>query len=85
MAAKLSHETYTMNCPSCTHGKLASGLATVTLESDQTTVVYKGVPALVCDNCGEEFVDEAVTAELLKRAGDAAKGGVQVEVRSFAA
>ena len=30
-----------------------------------TTVVFCNVPAQICDNCGEEYVDEEVTARLL--------------------
>jgi YgiT-type zinc finger domain-containing protein len=28
------------------------------LERESTTVVIKGVPAEVCHNCGEEYVDD---------------------------
>ncbi len=39
----------------------------------------------VCPNCGEEYVDEAVTSELLKTAEDAARSGVQVDIREYVA
>lgn len=42
--------------------------------------VVKNVPALVCGNCGEEYVDEATTAHLLKDAEEAAQAGAQVDV-----
>lgn len=75
-----------MKCPICKHGTLSLGHTTITLERDGGfTLVYKHVPASVCDNCGEQFVDEATTAQLQSRAADSAKLGVQVEVRSFAA
>ena len=75
-----------MKCPICKHGTLIPGKTTVTLERDGgVTLVYKDVPATVCDNCGERFVDEQTTSQLLVRAADSAKLGVQVEVRSFAA
>jgi YgiT-type zinc finger domain-containing protein len=74
-----------MNCPICRHGLTIEGTATVTLERGAVTVVYKDVPAQVCENCGEEFLDEATTAVLLKHAEEAVAAGVQVEVRSFAA
>jgi hypothetical protein len=38
---------------------------------------HPGVPARVCDNCGEEYLDETMTAELLKTADAAAQAGVQ--------
>jgi len=44
----------------CMIGQLAetqTGTATVTLEREGATLVVKGVPAHVCPNCGEEYVD----------------------------
>lgn len=74
-----------MICVICKHGKTRSGTATVTLERADTTLVIKGVPAQVCANCGEEYVDEETTARLLRTAEEAARTGVQVDVRQYAA
>jgi hypothetical protein len=57
----------------------------VTLERGNTTVVFRGVPARVCTNCGEAYVDEVVTRQLLQTADEAARSGVQVDVREFVA
>jgi YgiT-type zinc finger domain-containing protein len=74
-----------MKCPICHHGHTRPERVTVTLDHGQITVVFKDVPAEVCENCGEQFVDEQTTATLLRQANDAAAKGVQLEVRSFAA
>lgn len=74
-----------MKCVICKHGETAAGTATITLERGGTTIVFKQVPAQVCGNCGEQYVDEAVTRQLLQQAQDAVDRGVQVDVRSFAA
>ncbi len=74
-----------MNCVVCKNGVLADGVATVTLVRDNTTLVFRQVPARVCTNCGEEYVDESTTSQLLSRAEDAVRGGVEVDVRSFKA
>lgn len=74
-----------MKCQICKHGETRPGKATVTLEREGTTLVVKGVPAVVCSNCGEEYVREEVTARLLKAAEEAAKAGVQVDVREYMA
>ena len=58
---------------------------TVVFEREGTAVVIKGVPARICANCGEEYVDELVTRELLQTASAAAAAGVQVEVREYVA
>lgn len=75
-----------MKCPICKHGETAPGKVSVTLSQPEgVTIVFKDVPADVCDNCGEEFVSEAVTASMMEQASAAAEAGVQVDVRSFAA
>lgn len=57
----------------------------MTLERDNTTVVFKHVPAEVCDTCGEAYIDSTTTKKLLSIVEDAVKAGVQVDVRSYAA
>ena len=57
----------------------------MTLERSGTTLVIKGVPARICDNCGEAYVDEQITRQLMAMADEALRAGVQVEVREFAA
>lgn len=74
-----------MKCVICKLGETRPGKATVTLERDSTILVVKGVPASVCANCGEEYVDEETTARLLQAAEEAAKAGVQVDVREYVA
>jgi YgiT-type zinc finger domain-containing protein len=72
-----------MKCIICKHGETKPGTATVTLTRDQLTLVVKGVPAQVCQNCGEEYVDENITAQLLRVAEEAAQAGVEVDVREY--
>ena len=74
-----------MKCVICKNGKTQAGKATVTLEREKTTLVVKDVPAEVCENCGEEYVNEKTTARLLKTAEEAVRAGVQVDVRLFEA
>ncbi|HLB11652.1 MAG TPA: type II toxin-antitoxin system MqsA family antitoxin [Dehalococcoidia bacterium] len=74
-----------MKCAICKIGETQSGNATVTLERDGMILVFKGVPASVCANCGEEYLAEETTAGLLKAAEEAARSGVQVDVRTYVA
>ncbi len=74
-----------MKCVICKQGETKAGSATVTLERGGTTLVIKGVPARVCTNCGERYVDEGITARLLKDAEEAVRSGVQVDIREFIA
>ena len=73
-----------MNCIICKEGTTSLGTVTVTLERGTSTLVFKRVPAQVCENCGESYLDEATTTQLLHTAEQAVKTGVQVEVRTFA-
>lgn len=72
-----------MTCIICHHQQLENGTTTVTLERGDTTLVFKHVPAQVCANCGETYLDETTTEALLKAAEVAVKNGVQIEVRNF--
>ena len=74
-----------MKCVVCKHGETSAGTAMVTLTREQLTLVVKDVPAEVCDNCGEEYVDAEITSRLLQTADDAAQSGVQVDVRQYIA
>jgi YgiT-type zinc finger domain-containing protein len=74
-----------MHCVICKQGETHSGAATVTLERGGATVVIKGVPAMICDNCGEYYLDEAMTERVLAMGEQALAQGAEVEVRRFAA
>jgi YgiT-type zinc finger domain-containing protein len=72
-----------MKCVVCKTGETKAGTTTLTLERDGATLVFKSVPARVCANCGEAYVDGDITARLLKMAEEAARSGVQVEIRHY--
>ena len=74
-----------MKCTICKHGETAPGLVTVTLQRKETTVIFKSVPAEVCNNCGEYFLDEKVTERLTTQAEKAVKDGAAVEILRFVA
>jgi YgiT-type zinc finger domain-containing protein len=74
-----------VKCVVCKQAETRPGTATVTLERDGLTVVFKGVPAQVCPNCGEDYVEQGIADRLLKEAEQTARNGTQVEVRQFAA
>lgn len=73
-----------MKCPICKHGNTRKGVASMTLERNGATLVFKNVPADICENCGEIFHDESTTHALLVQAESAAARGVELDVRQFA-
>lgn len=72
-------------CPICKHGETQAGTAMLTLTKGEMTLVVRGVPARICANCGEEYIDEQIVQELLEAADGAAESGVKVEVREYLA
>lgn len=74
-----------MRCVICKQGEALPGTATISLSRDDTTIVVKGVPARVCENCGEEYVDEKIAEGLLHYAEEAAARGIEVNIRQYVA
>ena len=74
-----------MKCVICKHGELKPGETTVTLQRGGTVVVFKAVPADICDNCGEYYLSEEVTGRVLERIEAALRNGAEVEVVRYAA
>ncbi len=74
-----------MKCVICKHGETSPGKGTVTLEREGATLIFKGVPAEICDNCGEKYFDEVTTDRLLQIADEAARSGVEVDIRHYTA
>lgn len=74
-----------MECVICRNGETQPGKVTVSLQRGDTTVIVKGVPADVCQNCEEYYLSEDVTRQILARAEEAVKNGAEVEILRFAA
>jgi YgiT-type zinc finger domain-containing protein len=73
-----------MNCTVCKNGETRPGTVSVTLERKGATLVFREVPAMVCDNCGEVYHDEVVSNQLMQRAEEAVRAGVEIDVRRYA-
>ena len=72
-----------MKCVICKHGDTVDGFTSIILEKNGATIVFQQVPALVCDNCGEKYIDGKVTSSLLLKANEIIAGGVKVEIRNY--
>jgi len=73
-----------MQCVICKQGKTHPGQVTVTLTQGESTIIVKQVPAEVCENCGEYYLSEGVTAKLLDQARKDLESGAEVEITRFA-
>lgn len=85
MEQRFQEASGTTRCVVCKHGELRLGTATVTVERRASLVVFRNVPARVCETYGEEYVDEHTTERLLATAEEAVRSGVQVDVREYVA
>ena len=74
-----------MTCLICKNAETEAGSTTVTLERDALTLVLKAVPASVCPNCGESYVNDEVAGRILETAEELSRSGAQIDVRQFAA
>ena len=69
-----------MECMICKNGNTLKGRTTVVLERNGSIIAIKEVPADICQNCGEYYLDAEMTKEVMKHAETAIKKGVEVEV-----
>lgn len=74
-----------MICVICKNAETEAGTTTVTLGRDGLTLVLKAVPAAICLNCGESYVDDEVAGWLLETAEELHRSGTQIDIRQFAA
>jgi YgiT-type zinc finger domain-containing protein len=58
-----------MKCVICNQAETQPETTIVTLERDGKILVVRNVPAQVCPNCGEAFVDESTATRLVTTKG----------------
>ena len=74
-----------MQCVICRHGATQPGTVTVNLEQCATVIVIKDVPAEVCSQCGECYLDEKTTRHVTNMAKQAVQRHAEVEILRYAA
>ena len=74
-----------MKCVICKNGETEKGEAVITLSKDDSLIVFKKVPAEVCTNCGEQYIAQEVTKEVLNLANDSLKKGTLIDIRDYIA
>jgi YgiT-type zinc finger domain-containing protein len=74
-----------MKCVICKNGETEPGSVTVILQRGETVIIIKSVPAQVCKNCGEYYLDETVTSHVFAQAEDAVNRRAEVEILRYAA
>lgn len=72
-----------MNCIICGHKGLDQRKTSIVFERKDTRLVVNSVPSLVCDGCGEVYVDEIISYDLLRLAENAVFSGIRSGVWEF--
>lgn len=73
-----------MICVVCRESHTISGFSSIRFERDEFRAVMHQVPAQVCPACGEAYLDETTTADLLKRVEQILEEGESDVVHDFA-
>jgi YgiT-type zinc finger domain-containing protein len=55
-----------MICVHCKTGDPTSGCRTVTFDREGVTIVIRNVPARICPQCGEQYLEAHTTDRLLE-------------------
>ena len=72
-----------MNCPLC-KSKMVEGTTVLTFKMEGSQIlVIKDVPALICDQCGEEFVDIQTSRNVEKQVNKAVADGISMGFLSY--
>jgi len=73
-----------MNCVMC-KGKLVDGFINYPVDHGAQFFLIKEVPAKICAQCSESFIDDAVFVKIEEIIKDAKKTNVEFEILKFAA
>ena len=70
-------------CPLCHGGVKKIGVTTFTVELGFGVVVIRNVPAIVCDQCGSDWIEDDIAEKLEKMVESARKKHPIVEVANW--
>jgi len=72
-----------MKCPYC-KSEMKKGKTVLTFQmSDQQIVVIHEVPALICDQCGEEYVNNSTAKKVEEKVERALADGIKMGFIDF--
>jgi YgiT-type zinc finger domain-containing protein len=76
----LNQKLNNMECVICKNGATKDGKTTVTLEKEGSVIIIKDVPASICQNCGQYYLDEEISKQILNIAQETFNKGIEVEI-----
>lgn len=72
-----------MKCQICKFGEMKKGRTQVVLTRNNATLIFRNVPALICDDCGEYYLDEKTAADIYTRAEACFSLGQQIAIIEY--
>ncbi len=72
-----------MECLMCKNGTTVKGLVNVPIVRDDKIIFFKKIPAEICDNCGEYYLDSTIANEIYEKANERMNEGVEMEVTQY--
>ena len=76
-------ESEVMQCPICRQAEIVNGLTSVALEREEFRLAVNNVPAQICPNCAEAYVEEDVAIRLLSEAENVSALGTMDDVIEY--
>ncbi|MCW5907687.1 MAG: type II toxin-antitoxin system MqsA family antitoxin [Chitinophagales bacterium] len=70
-------------CTTCKNGVMEKGTTTVTFDKDNMVIVFRHVPAQVCNVCGDYTIEGDVAKALLQAAKEERAKGHELTVVNY--
>ena len=70
-------------CTTCKNGTMHKDATTVTFDKDNVVIVFRNVPAEVCDMCGDYIIEGSIAAKLLKTAKEERAKGHEISILNY--
>ncbi len=71
-----------MNCYMC-KGNLKIKKVNYVVDLDNTIIIIKGVPAKVCEQCGEQYFDDTTAENIEKMVNELRKFSTEITVVNY--
>jgi YgiT-type zinc finger domain-containing protein len=72
-----------LRCAVCKNGETKPGKSVINITDEKSVFVFKNVPAKICRDCSEEYIDEEAVKLLLQTVHDSIKNGIKSGIQDW--
>jgi YgiT-type zinc finger domain-containing protein len=72
-----------MKCVICKNGDTKQSKTVATFEKRNSTIIFKSVPCLKCEQCGEIYFEEIVSSKLMSQLNKISEHAGEVNIQQF--